>query len=173
MTETFNFDFFQIPHTGPEEVEQVRTDTSVVLRRSSDTKMSRFGDLDVGARLSFDYTRVNTMAFKAKGESEDWAVMAADTGVGQNVGLRSGYVNHNPLLVGSTVKYTRDDQFFRMTMSKESGMSINAPRFDIMDTKEITAEGIIATPNATIKNWPSEGWYSFGKKHDFEQNKAK
>lgn len=173
MTETFNFDFFQIPQTGPAEVEQVKDAAGVVIRRPSDEKISMFGALTVGSRLSFDYTRVNTMTFKSKGESEDVSTLAADTGVGQNVSLRSSYVNHNPLVSGSTVKYVRDDQFLRMTMSKEDGSSIGTPKFDIMDTKVATAEGIIATSNAEIKNWPSEGWYSFGKKHDFVQNQAR
>ena len=76
-------------------------------------------------------------------------------------------VNHNPYLWGSTVKLTRDDQFVRMTMSKESGAEFDPPKFDVMDTKERTAEGMAATSNTAIKNWPSEGWRSFGGKYDF------
>jgi hypothetical protein len=73
---------------------------------------------------------------------------------------------------GSTVKYTRDDQFIRMGMSRNTGTTaaateIDQPMFDVMDEKERTAAGINATTNKTIKNWPSEGWRSFGGKYDF------
>lgn len=179
MTETFNFEFYQIPFTGVEESElegdYARADGSygkTTIRRPLNMKMSNFGALEVSNRLSDDYTRTNTMAFKAKGESEDINVITEDTGIGQNVGLFGVSVNHNPYILGSTVKLTRDDQFFRMTMSRDTGTSsaageIDPPKFDVMDTKESTAEGIIATSNSTIKNWPSEGWRSFGGKYDF------
>jgi len=175
MAETFlHFDFFQIPHTGVNEPDldsQTRTDVNTRIRRPMDMKISNFGAYTVGARMSDDYTRVN-LGFKAKGESEDWAVITEDTGVGSNVAGRGVTVIHNPLVWGSTVKYVRDDQFIRMTMSKEGGTSsaatqIDPPDFDVMDEKEVTAAGLIATSNADIKNWPSEGWRSFGGKYDF------
>jgi hypothetical protein len=175
MAETFNYDFFQTPHVGVQEPDldaYTRTDVKTTIRRPADMKISNFGAMSVGARLATDYTRTNTMAFKAKGESEDWNVLTEDTGVGQNVGARSVTVNHNPLLWGSTVKYTRDDQFIRMGMSRNTGTTaaateIDQPMFDVMDEKERTAAGINATTNKTIKNWPSEGWRSFGGKYDF------
>lgn len=180
MTETFiHFDFFQIPHTGVEEPElkgdYVRADGTygkTTVRRPVAMKMSYFGSLDVSNRLSWDYTRTNTMSFKAKGESEDINVITEDTGIGQNVSLFGVTVNHNPLLWGNSIKYTRDDQFIRMTMSKDTGSSseatqVDPPKFDVMDTKERTAESINATSYATMKNWPSEGWRSFGGKYDF------
>jgi hypothetical protein len=176
MTETFNFDFFQTPHTGveqPDMVAQTRTDANTVIRRPVDMKISNFGSYMVGARMpqSQDYTRVN-LGFKAKGESEDWVVMTENGGIGSNVGTRGVTVIHNPLVWGSTVKYVRDDQFIRMIMSKDTGTSsaatqVDPPKFDVMDTKEATAEGIEATSNFNIKNWPSEGWRSFGGKYDF------
>jgi hypothetical protein len=57
-------------------------------------------------------------------------------------------------------------------MSKDTGTSTTAtyvgvPNFDVMDEKERTAAGIVATSNYTAKNWPSEGWRSFGGKYDF------
>lgn len=177
MTEVFNHNFFQIPFTGVEEPELTasgiaRTDVNTTIRRSVDMKMSNFGSMEVGNRLTSDYTRTNTMAFKAKGESEDINVLAEDTGIGQNVGLRGVSVNHNPMLWGSSVKFTRDDQFIRMTMSKDTGSSteatsVDVPMFDVMDERERTAAGIIATSNYTAKNWPSEGWRSLGGKYDF------
>lgn len=179
MAEKFYFDFHQIDHTGVHEPETdvVRVDGSngkTVIRRPFAMKMSNFGALEVSNRLpaGHDYTRTNTMAFKAKGESEDVNVITEDTGMGQNVRLFGVTVNHNPYLVGNSIKLKRDDQFFRMTMSKDTGTStaateIDPPKFDIMDTKERTAEGIALAANSGLKNWPSEGWRSFGGKYDF------
>jgi len=170
MAETFYFDFHQIPHTGVVEpdLEAARSGVSSVIRRPLAMKMSNFGALEVGHRLSSDYTRTNTMAFKAKGESEDWAIITEDTGVGSNIRLFGVTVNHNPYIWGSSVKLTRDDQFLRMTMAKDTdSVSIDLPKFDVMDEKERTAAGINATSNAGLKNWPSEGWRSFGGKYDF------
>lgn len=170
MTEKFNFDFFQIPATGFEEpdlVSQTRTDTSTTIRRPFNMKMSNFGAMNVGSRMSADYTRT-TLGFKSKGESEDINVITADTGIGQNVRLFGVTVGHNPFVVGGSVKYVRDDQFIRMTMSKDTdSVNVDPPKFDVMDTKESTAEGIIADGNAALKNWPSEGWRSLGGKYDF------
>jgi hypothetical protein len=177
MTETFYFDFFQIPHTGVSEpdTETVRADGDygkTTLRRPFNMKMSNFGALDVSNRLSVDYTRTDTMAFKAKDELADVNVITEDTGLGQNVRLFGVWVNHNPLLEGSSVKYTRDDQFIRMTMARNTGTTsaateVDPPSFDVMDTKERTAAGINASDNANLKNWPSEGWRSLGGKYDF------
>jgi hypothetical protein len=177
MSEKFYFDFHQIPHVGVDEPDTiaVRADGDygkTTIRRPSDMRMSNFGALDVGNRLGGDYTRTDTMAFKAKGDSEDINVLAEDTGLGANVAGRGITVTHNPLVWGSTVKYVRDDQFIRMTMSKDTGTSslateIDPPSFDVMDTKERTAEGMALTTNTAIKNWPSEGWRSFGGKYDF------
>ena len=173
MTEKFYFDFFQIPHVGVQEpdLDGARTDAKVAIRRTIDMKLSNFGALNVGARLAQDYTRTD-LGFKAKGESEDWNVITEDTGIGQNVRLNNISVNYNPNILGSTVKYVRDDQFIRMTMDKNTGTtsaatSVDQPKFDVMDTNVAAAAGINAASNATVKNWPSEGWRSFGGKYDF------
>jgi len=168
MAEKFYFDFFQIPQTGvrEEDLDGARSDVDVAIRRTFDMKMSNFGALEVGSRLSGDYTRVNTMPFMAKGESEDWNKLTEDTGIGSNVASRSMNVVHNPHVWGDSIKYTRDDQFIRMTMSNNNeGAQIDPPKFDIMDTKERAADGIILEDS--FKNWPSEGWRSFGGKYDF------
>lgn len=161
MAETFNFDFYQIPHTGVEEPDldaATRTDSKVPIRRQVDMKMSYFGSNKVGARLGDDYTRV-TSAFKDKDELADWSRIKPEWQYAER--------NENPLLAGSTIKYVRDDQFIRMTMSKDNGAYIGKPAFDVMDSNEVTADGIAASSNAAIKNWPSEGWRSFGGKYDF------
>jgi hypothetical protein len=76
----------------------------------------------------------------------------------------------------------RDDQFFRMKMEHPqtsptlladdnfsslypAGTStyIDDPTFDVMDTDVAQAEGMNA-----YKNYPTEGWRSFGGKYDFQ-----
>lgn len=174
MTETFNFDFYQLPHVGVDEPDldaQTRTDVKVPIRRPVDMKISNFGSMNVGLRMSNDYTRTH-LGFKDKDELSDMNVITKDFGIGQNVRLFGVTVNHNPYIWGDSIKLTRDDQFIRMTMSKDTGTStaateVDPPKFDVMDTNEITAEGIVASANSGVKNWPSEGWRSFGGKYDF------
>jgi len=174
MSETFYFDFFQIPQTGVTEsdLDVARTNSNVTIRRPANMKISNFGAMEVGVRMSSDYTRTNTMAFKAKGESEDVNVITEDTGIGSNIRLNKISVNHNPYLVGSTIKLVRDDQFIRMSMDRNTGTSIaatsvDAPKFDVMDENEVTAAGMNSATNSSLKNWPSEGWRSLGGKYDF------
>jgi hypothetical protein len=174
MADKYFYDFYQIPATGVTEPDLAgaRDGVDVSLRRPVDMKMSNFGALNVGARLASDYTRTNTMAFMAKGNSEDWSVITEDTGVGSNVASRSMNVNHNPHVWGDSIKFVRDDQFIRMTMSNDNeGAQIDPPKFDVMDSKERTAEGMLIADTAagTTLNWPTEGWRSLGGKYDFEK----
>ena len=53
-------------------------------------------------------------------------------------------------------------------MSHDEGAQIDEPGFDVMDQKETMPGGT----NAVIKNWPSEGWRSFGGKYDFHTEYA-
>lgn len=158
MTEVFNFDNFQIPHTGVEETDQVRTDVKVPIRRAIDMKVSNFGALSVGAVMDSDRTRVN-LGFMAKDDSSDVNAIKPEWQFAER--------NENPLVAGSSIKYTRDDQFIRMGMSKDSGAQIDLPGFDVMDTDSITAEGMVAFTNYSLKNWPTEGFRTFGGKYDF------
>jgi hypothetical protein len=154
MAETFNFDSFQISHTGVDsDTKGVKVQT-----RDLDMKMSNFGAMNTGARMSSDYTRT-TLDFKFKNELENPTLPSF---------WQDAESNDNPLVLGSTVKYTRDDQFVRMGMSKSNGISINQPKFDVMDQKERMPGGLYAI----IKNWPSEGWRSFGGKYDFSTEYA-
>ena len=160
----YNFDNFQIPQTGVEEPDldaQTRTDVNVPIRRSLDMKISNFGSLAVGAVMSTDYTRIN-LGFMAKDDSSDWSAIVPEWQFAER--------NENPLVVGSTVKYTRDDQFIRMGMSTIAGAQIDEPDFDVMDTNVVSAEGMVAftTDPAGVKvNWPTEGFRTFGGKYDF------
>jgi hypothetical protein len=159
---TYNFDFFQIPHTGVDST----TKGIAAQTRDADMKISNFGALNVGLRMSTDYTRT-VLDYKFKDESADWNVLREDTSKGSNVAGRAVTIDHNPLLVGSTVKYTRDDQFVRTDMYTSAGAEVKKPAYDVMDEKQSTAAGIVNDSDAIIKNWPSEGWRSFGGKYDF------
>jgi hypothetical protein len=158
MGEKFNFDFFQVPHVGVADTENIRTDVKVPIRRRKDMKVSNFGSLNIGPRMSEDYTRTY-LGFQSKDELADWSRIVPQWQFAER--------NENPYVLGSTIKYVRDDQFIRLTMSKESGAYFDVPKFDVMDSNSVTAEGIAATTNSKIKNWPSEGWRSLGGKYDF------
>ena len=62
MTETFNFDGFQLPHTGVEEPDLTasgvaRSTAGIEIRREADMKMSNFGAMNVDLRNTSDYTK--------------------------------------------------------------------------------------------------------------------
>jgi len=157
------FDFYQIDHTGvnePDRDTDARTNKAVPIRRALDEKISRFGSNAIGSRMGADYTRTS-LDFESKDELLDHNILIVDSGMGQNVAGRSVTVNHNPYLLGSTVKKVRDEQAFRMGMSDNRGVSITEPKFDVSDTNTVRS-GLVAG-----KNWPSEGWRSFGGKYDF------
>lgn len=164
---TTEYNFFQIDSTGVDEPDLTasgvaRSDDSIAIRRTVDGKISDFGAGNVGARMASDLTRT-VLDFESKDDLSDRAVITEDTGVGSNVPGRSTNVDHNPYLIGSTVNKTRDEQSFRMGMSDNRGESIDTPNFDVMDNNETTASGMAAN-----KNWPTEGYRSFGGKYDFE-----
>lgn len=158
------WEFYQIPHVGvpePDRAAYTRTDTSTTIRRALDMKISNFGALWVGARNTADYTKVK-YGFAAKGLLEG----AAEFGLHGVV--QDAEKNENPLVWGSTVKYTRNDEMFKMGMSsddtgtKSISYLVSFPKFDVMDTDVVDASGM-----TTKKNYPTEGWRSFGGKYDF------
>lgn len=160
------YNFYQIDHTGvsePDRDTDARTDQAVPIRRALDSKISMFGSNFVGARMGTDYTRTD-LSFKSKDELLDHNVLTEDTGMGSNVAGRGVSVDHNPYLVGSTVKRVRDEQSFRMGMSDNRGTSVGEPKFDVSDTDVVDASGMVAG-----KNWPTEGWRSYGGKYDFHE----
>jgi len=180
---------WQIPHTGVVEPNlitvsgvsdgQTRDRTDIPIRRALDMRMSNFGALAIGARMTSDYTRT-VLDFETKDALSDWRMITTDDGPGRLLGMRGTTVDHNPYLVGSTVKKYRDDQFFRMDMEHpvtSSGLlndaslaslypagaaaDIAKPMFDVMDTD------LVQSGMEQYKNYPSEGWRSFGGKYDF------
>ena len=178
---------WQIPHTGVAanlENEHVRTEDGVVtpFRRKSDMRISNFGALWVSPRMDADtdYTRT-VLTYETKDDLSDWKMITTDDGPGRLLGMRGTTVDHNPYLWGSTVKKFRDDQFFRMDMEHPptspslladdslaplypagDAADITKPTFDVMDQDLVDAAGM-----DPYKNYPTEGWRSFGGKYDF------
>ena len=173
---------WQIPHTGvaaKAENEHVRDEDGVVtpIRRKSDMRISNFGALWVSPRMAqdMDYTRT-VLTFETKDDLSNWQMITTDDGPGRLVGMRGTTVDHNPYIWGSTVKKFRDDQFFRMDMEHPptspslladsdfaslypagEAADITKPTFDVMDTDAVSADGM-----DDYKNYPTEGWRSFG-----------
>jgi len=134
-------------------------------------RMSRWNVDYAGARNSNDYTRTS-LGFAFKGTIENPVVR-----VGIGYGTDVGYYNYNPMVSGIAIAHLRmlNDSMFIMGMYhggtnlsnyNDDGASIDQPRYDVMDSKEIVS-GM-----EQYKNYPSEGWYSFGKKYDKERDWA-
>ncbi len=168
------WEFYQIPHTGVDST----TYGVAVHTRDLDMRMSNFGALNVGTRFSAiptvsgvswggvnDYTRVH-LGFAAK------AIMEGAAEFGLHTLTQDAEKNENPLVAGSTVKYTRDDAMFKMSMDtdatgdKASTYGVSFPTFDVMDTNLVAADGM-----SSGYNYPTEGWRSFGGKDDFDDVK--
>ena len=118
--------------------------------RSPDSKISNYEDYKNGTARSDDYTRVtfanaieeNPSVAPGIGYGTDWA-----------------YYVYNPYVWGSTVLKTLDDKMTRMNMG-----SLNLKNMGFSDKKAVDASGM-----SQYKNYPSEGWRSFGGKYDFEK----
>jgi len=158
------WDFYQIDKMGVQEPDlatSARTDVFIPIRRRVDMKISNFGALTIGTRKSNDYTKTE-LYFKTKDELADMSTIIEDGGAGGRGGLRSMSIDNNPYILGSSIKKVRDDQFFRMTMDNNvTGNGIEKPMFDVMDTNVVSAAGM-----TQYKNYPTEGWRSFGGKYD-------
>lgn len=158
------FEKFQIPHTGVDSTTLGRPTQS----RSLHEKVSNWNSTYVDSRMSSDYTRT-VLGFKSKDELADWSAIVPEWQYAER--------DENPYLIGSTIKRFRDDQFFRMDMehpvfttgldslgdySAGTPASIDKPSFDVMDRNLVDPDGLTA-----YKNWPTEGWHSYGGKYDF------
>lgn len=147
-------DFFQLDPgsigsdwVGGEQAKEMRPPNAVI---------SNYEALKYGAARSDDYTRV--VFDNAHEENPQGAV-----GVG--FGTDRGWYDYNPYVWGSTVLKTLDDQFTRMGMDTSDGFSISVIGEDVSDRKEVNASGMVSG-----KNYPSEGWRSFGGKYDFHED---
>jgi hypothetical protein len=116
-------------------------------------RLSSFGDLNYGLRMSHDYTRTD-LGFKFKVEKENPDIPPF---------LQEAEYDENPYVWGSTVKKVRDDQMFKMGMANNRGTNIDQPAFDVMDTN------LVHGAQTAGKNYPTEGWRSFGGKYDFAE----
>jgi len=162
------WDFFQIePHT-------IGDDWAVGSRkgmRPTDMKLSNFGSLFYGARMSTDYTRT-TLEFSEKSLMEGADAQGVHSLRGMPRGFEAEF-NPNPHVLNSSVKMVRDDQFVRMGMSMGGddalglhdapNAQIDQPKFDEMDTK------VSRGPWTAGVNYPTEGWRSFGGKYDYHR----
>jgi len=144
----YNWDFFQIPAVGVDST----TLGTAVHSRDLNMRLSNFGALNVGNRLSTDYTRTDLL-FKNKDELMNPVITY---GVSDDPTR-----NENPFVWGSTVKRTRDDEMFKMSMDSRRPNGPALPTFDVMDTDVAAAGSMDAT-----KKYPTEGWHSFGGKYD-------
>jgi len=153
MAEVFNFDMFQIGQAGVEG----ETVGNSIQTRDLDMKISNFGALKNGTRSLTDYTNVLNN-FKAKDELENPSVPSF---------VQDGDYNERPLVWNSTVKYVRDDQLIRMGNYTTIGGDIGMPKFDVSDTNVANMD--VSIGYNSIKNWPTEGWRSYGGKYDFSE----
>lgn len=145
MTDTYNFDGFQVPHTG---VDGGMTGGVNAQSRAFAMRMSNFGDLVGGLRSSDDYKRT-TLGFKDKDELMNPEIPSFT--------LEADYTE-NPFVWGSTVKRMRNDEFQVMGMgNRRSNTATDAPRMDVSDTKLAEDDGTNAP-----KRFPAEGWATFG-----------
>ena len=153
---TTQYDYYQIPATGvPGETKGI-----AVQSRDFNMKISRFGSLNTDGRRSDDYTRTTQYNVTSEDISHWFAVRPMD----EWLDWMGDYTNFkNPYVAGSSVKKILDDQFIRMTMSSQIA-GIDVPDFDVMDTNLVDASGL-----SSGKNWPTEGWHSYGGKYDFHE----
>lgn len=152
----YNWDFFQIPHTGVKEPDLygARSSVGIQIRRPFGARISNFGAQVVNVRMSEDYTRTQ-LGFKDKGELENPEVTY---GFGLN---NDPLADHNPFVWGSTVKRVRDDELTMQHMDSRNLRDPQKPAYDVMDTKVAQADSMEA-----VKKYPTEGWKSFGGKYD-------
>jgi len=110
-----------------------------------------------GPRMSDDYTRTS-LGFAFKGNIEN---PKKQPGIG--FGTDWDVYNYNPFVWGYAVAHRRvnADPMFKIT---EKRGTVAPPAKDVMDRKEVSASGM-----SQYKNYPSEGWSSFGKKYDKER----
>lgn len=141
------YNFFQF------DPNQVGKDwaSSGVQDRAPGLKMSNFGDLFYGARMSADYTRTN-LDFEDKTELENPEL---------DPFTQDAEHEDNPYVAGSSIKRIKDDQMFKMGMSNERGTQIDYPANDVSSTN------VVRGSMTAGKNYPTEGWRSFGGKYDF------
>lgn len=147
------YDFFQLnpgsigsDWVGGNQAKEMRSPNAVI---------SNYEALKYGTARADDYTRItfdNAHEENPQGR------------VGVGFGTDRGWYNYNPFVWNSTILRMLDDQFTRMGMDTSDGFSIGVLHDDVSDRDEVSASGMVAG-----KNYPSEGWRSFGGKYDFAE----
>jgi len=142
-------DFFQLsPGSIGSDWAGVTTHPSL---RSPMDKMSKYGALNYGPRRSNDY-ELTTPGFQF--------IQNEKPEIGSGFGVDRGYFEYNPYVWGSTVKRVLDDKQTKMGLG-----GIDQPGRDVIDKK--LADPVQDTPlGTTFKNYPKEGYSSYGKKGD-------
>jgi len=142
------YDFFQVdPSTigqdwkGGNQARQMRSPGNAI---------SNYEALKHGTARGDDYTRV---VFDNAHEENPKRVL----GIG--FGTDMGWYNYNPYVWEGTIKKMLDDKMIKMGMG-----SIAVEADDVSDKDEVDADDMVYG-----KNYPSEGWRSFGGKYDFEE----
>jgi len=165
---TDQFDNFQL---NPNDLgsDWVFSGDEVHGKRSPSGKIANYNYYFVGTRMSQDRTRT-VLSFASKGNSENpmkgWA--------GHNWSLTDGYGGHGvDWSVFNYNPYGKQDVWnssinqnpnFRVTNDwlKITGMGgIDVVTDDVMTKDEVEASGMVQ-----YRNYPTEGWSSFGKKGD-------
>jgi hypothetical protein len=118
--------------------------------RAPNAVISNFNALNFGVANSDDYTKTKSI-FSCEQNT------APVVGVGY--GTDFGYYDYNPYVIGSTVQRMLDDKLSKMGFG-----DIDLFNKGFSDEKEADADGMISG-----KNYPSEGWRSFGGKYDFHE----
>ncbi len=143
MADTYNFNFFQIPDVG---VTNTYIGAGLQQHRDFGERISSFGALEYGIRDEDDYTKVS-LGFKSKDELQNPTIPPF---------AMSGDYDNNPFVWGSTVKRIRNDELTIMLLGSKNSFSASLPAMDVSDTKN--SKGPFEKP----KNFPAEGWSSFG-----------
>lgn len=120
-----------------------------VSMRSPGAKKSNFGSLNEGPRRSENY---DLTVFTGAGAD----TMNPQKEVGVGFGTDRGEYNYNPYELGSTVLKMLNDKLLMTGLG-----DVEKAQRDVSDKKEASADGMLIN-----KNYPSEGWSTFGKKYD-------
>ena len=122
--------------------------------RPISVRISKWNVNYTGPRDANDYTKT-TFGFAFKGTIENPKKV-----VGIGFGTDRDNYNYNPFVWGYAVSCRRvlNDPMFKMT---EKRGTVALPNKDVMDQKEVSAASMTA-----YKNYPTEGYSSFGKKYD-------
>ena len=145
MVDAYNFEGFQIPHVG---INGGMTGGVSAQGREFDSRISNFGALVGGLRLSEDYTRT-TLGSKDKDELMNPVIYEI---------WQDANFNENPFVWGGTVKRIRNDELRIMGLgARVGGSSHDRPNADVMDTNLVVDDGSNAP-----KYFPDEGWHNLG-----------